>query len=156
MKFDITKMPVLEAVIGFLLLVTILTFVLAFKWVNDQQDDGEEEVTSETPAPTDGAPSGNQVSVTMLDNSFDPDQITVPAAQEITFDLVNEGSAIHNMVISGADGEYDTDDDAVSDPDIVNGGDEAVLTWTSPAEAGDIDFRCAFHPDVMTGTITVQ
>jgi plastocyanin len=156
MKIDLTKLPVGEAVIGFLLVATIVTFVLAFRWVDDQGED-EEPVASETSAPTgDGPPAGNEVAISMDDNFFDPDAVSVAAAQEITFNLTNDGSAIHNMVIAGPDGEYNTDDDAVSDPEIVNGGDTAVLTWTSPAEPGDIDFRCAFHPDQMTGVITVQ
>jgi plastocyanin len=92
----------------------------------------------------------------MDDNFFDPAQIAVAADQEITFNLTNDGSAIHDMHIAGADNEFGSEDDAVSDPEIVSGGQDAVLTWQSPAAGGEIDFRCDFHPDQMTGTITVQ
>jgi plastocyanin len=155
MKRDITKLPVLEAVIGFLLIVLAITFYLGFKWVNDQNDEAE-PIVSETPSPTSDGPTGNEVAVGMGDNFFDPDQITVAADKEITFILTNDGSAIHNMRVAGADSEYNSDDDAVSDPDIVSGGQDAVVTWRSTAESGEIDFRCDFHPDQMTGTITVQ
>jgi plastocyanin len=60
------------------------------------------------------------------------------------------------MRIAGADNEYDTDDDAVTDPEVVPGGDEATLSWDVPAEAGSVDFRCDFHPTEMTGTVTVE
>ena len=35
-------------------------------------------------------------------------------------------------------------------------GDTGTLTFTAPDEPGEIQFRCDFHPDVMTGTITVE
>jgi len=155
MKFDITKLPVLEAVIGFLLIVLAITFYFGFTWVNDENEEDQPAAT-EAPSPTTGGPAGNEVAVTMDDNVFDPDQITVAADQEITFNITNDGSAIHNMRIAGADNEYDNDDDAVSDPDPVRAGDSAVITWQSAAIAGEIDFRCDFHPTDMTGTITVQ
>ena len=155
MKLDITKLPVLEAVIGFLLIVLVITFYLGFTWVNDENEEDQPAV-SETPSPTSSGPAGNEVAVTLADNFFGPEQIPVAAAQEITFNLTNDGSAAHNMVIAGPDGEYGTDDDATSDPDLIAGGEEGVLIWTSPADAGEIDFHCQFHPDQMTGTIAVQ
>jgi plastocyanin len=155
MKFDMTKLPVLEAVIGFLLITLVITFYLGFTWVNDESEE-EQPAVSETPSPTSSGPAGNEVAVMMDDNFFDPEQIAVAADQEITFNLTNDGSAIHDMHIAGADNEYDSEDDAVSDPEIVSGGQDAVLTWQSPAAGGEIDFRCDFHPDQMTGTITVQ
>jgi plastocyanin len=157
MKFDITKLPVLEAVIGFLLVVTVITFVGAFAAVNDgESEESEDPGDSATATPGDGGDGDGGLSVVMDDNFFDPDAITVPVAQEVTINLTNEGSAIHNMQIAGADNEYGTDDDAVSDPEIVNGGDQATVTWLTPDAAGEIDFRCEYHPDQMTGTITVQ
>ncbi|MEO6196893.1 MAG: plastocyanin/azurin family copper-binding protein, partial [Dehalococcoidia bacterium] len=85
-----------------------------------------------------------------------PDAITVGVGDTASFGITNDGAAIHNMRIAGADNEYNTDDDAVSDPDIVPGGDTATLSWDAPAEAGEIDFRCDFHATDMVGTITVQ
>jgi plastocyanin len=153
MKLDITKLPVLEGVIGFLLVVTILTFVGAFAAVNGE-DEGEEEPAVETPAGT-PAPDGSTLTVTMVDNAFEPDQFVVAAGAGVIFDLTNDGAAIHNMHIAGPDGSYESDVD-VSDPDQVSGGETATLEWTAPAEAGEIDFQCDFHPGQMVGTITVQ
>ena len=155
MKLDITKMPVLEAVIGFLLIVVALTFFLAFKWVNDQND-SDGAAVAETPSPTSNGPAGNTVAVSLGDNFFDPDQITVAADQEIAFNVTNDGSAVHNMRIAGADNEFDSDDDAVSDPEIISGGKTGVVSWQSPAAGAQVDFRCDFHPAQMTGVITVQ
>ena len=105
MKFDITRLPVLEAVVGFLILSLIATFVVAFTVV-DVPDSGVEVLEptatsdgSATTAPSDG--SGGAIAVAMLDNSFDPDGIAVAAGAAAEFALTNEGAAIHNMRIAG-------------------------------------------------------
>ena len=157
MKFDITKLPVGEMMIGFLLLALAITFVGAFAATGD--DDGGGAAVSETPAesattaPTGG---GGNVAITMTDNKFDPTAVNVSAGASVTFDLTNKGVAIHNMRIAGPDGSYNTGDDAVSDPGLVSGGQTATLSWDAPSDAGEIIFQCDFHPTDMKGTITVQ
>jgi len=157
MKFDITKLPVGEMMIGFLILALAITFVGAFAATGG--DDGGEPAASETPAgsPTAGPTGGGgTIAITMTDNKFDPDAVTVAAGDSVTFDLTNKGVAIHNMRIAGADGSYNTGDDAVSDPQLVTGGGTATLSWQAPGSAGEIIFQCDFHPTDMKGTITVQ
>lgn len=156
MKVDFTRLPIDAAVVGFLMLALIITFALAFAWIDDGDGGGEEHpVASETPG-GETPPSGGEIAVSMKDNSFDPDAITVAAGATASFAVTNDGAAIHNMRIAGADGDYDTDDDAVSDPFIVPSGGTGTLSWDAPAEAGEIDFRCDFHATDMVGTITVQ
>jgi plastocyanin len=58
------------------------------------------------------------------------------------------------MEIAGADGEFGTDDDAVSVPDVIPGGGSGTLEFN--AAAGSYDYQCQFHPDTMQGQITVQ
>ncbi|HET9476340.1 MAG TPA: plastocyanin/azurin family copper-binding protein [Dehalococcoidia bacterium] len=82
--------------------------------------------------------------------------LAVPAGEEITINLTNEGIAIHNMRFAGDDNQYDNDDDAVSEPALVNGGADGVLTFTAPSEAGTYDYRCDFHPTDMKGQIGVE
>ena len=161
MKFDITKLPIGEMMIGFLILALAITFVGAFAATGD--DDGGEPAVSETPAgspgtsPTGGGGGGGgNLAVTMTDNKFDPTTFTVAAGDSVTFGLTNKGVAIHNMRIAGADGSYNTGDDAVSDPQLVTGGGTATLSWQAPGSAGEIIFQCDFHPTDMKGTITVQ
>ncbi len=158
MKFDITKLPVGEMMIGFLILALAITFVGAFAATGG--DDGGEPAVSETPAgsPTAGPTGGGggNIAITMTDNKFDPDAVTVAAGDSVTFDLTNKGVAIHNMRIAGPDGSYNTGDDAVSDPQLVTGGGTATLSWQAPGSAGEIIFQCDFHPTDMKGTITVQ
>lgn len=114
--------------------------------------EAEAPAGNETP-PTDGSVT---FEVSIGDNFFEPKEFTVRPGQTVTFNLTNNGAAIHNMHIAGPDGRYDTDDDAVSDPEMLNPGETATLEWTAPDEPGDIVFRCDFHPIEQTGTISIQ
>jgi plastocyanin len=116
-------------------------------------DDGQPSTTAAASTPAGG---GMVIDVAMRDNVFDPNEVTVSPGAGITFNLTNEGVAAHNMRIAGPDGRYRSDDDGVSDPDLSLSGETATLVWTAPAEAGEIDFRCDLHPDIMVGTISVQ
>ncbi len=161
MRFDITRLPVGEAIIGFLLAILAVTFVAAFI---ASEDGGGQWAAAGSPtpqsspaaSPTPGGSPGGALAVTAGDNFFDPDTFTVPAGETVTFEIKNGGAAIHNLRIAGPDGEYKTGDDAVSDPNLLPGGASGSLTWSAPDQPGKIDFRCDFHPQVMTGTITVE
>lgn len=93
--------------------------------------------------------------VTMLDNTFDPTELTVPGGATIELNITNKGAAIHNLRLAGADNLYANSDDAVADPPLVNPGETAVLRWLAPVSGGTFDFRCDFHPQAMTGKIVV-
>ncbi len=126
----------------------------------EEQVNGGQETGGESPTPggeTDaGGGTAGAIAVSMGDNFFDPKEISVAAGADVTIDITNGGAAIHNMRIAGPDDQYNTDDDAVSDPMLVPGGSTATLEWTAPDSPGDIKFQCDFHPTDMTGTITVE
>ena len=109
--------------------------------------------------PTPGG--GGEFDFSMGDNFFEFEgeqnpTITVAAGAELTFNLTNDGTAIHNMRVAGEDNSFNTSDDAVSDPELMSAGETGTLTWTAPPEPGDHAYRCDFHPDDMKGTITVE
>ncbi len=169
MKLDLAKLPVGEMIVGFLLAVLAVTFVAAFQIT----DSGGKEQATASPTPgtsptmgptsTPGASPGGPVSVTMTDNKFQPDSLTVKAGATLTFDIKNTGVATHNLHIAG-DGNKFNDSfcssggkEPCSDPNIVGPGQTAKLAWTALAAPGAVDFRCDFHfAQGMTGTITVQ
>lgn len=154
---------------GMLLVLTLLGIsLLAFSFAcggDDDDDDGGDNNGTPTASADNGDDDddgddsdGEPVSfdVSMGDNFFEPGEFSVPTGATVTFNLTNDGAAIHNMRISGEDGDYNTDDDGLSDPDLVSGGEEAVLEWTAPDQPGEIAFNCDFHPTDMVGTITVE
>jgi plastocyanin len=98
-------------------------------------------------------------SISMGDNFFDLDgqrnpNLAVNAGESVSVQLTNIGSQPHNMRTTGADGEFDNNDDAVSDPDLIAGGGAGTLAF-SFTEAGTYEYRCDFHPDQMRGEIAV-
>jgi mono/diheme cytochrome c family protein/plastocyanin len=80
--------------------------------------------------------------------------LAIAAGQTVTIQLTNNGSAVHDMRTAGADGEFDSDDDALSDPDVIPGGGIGTIA-VSFAQAGTYKYQCDFHPDQMLGEITV-
>jgi plastocyanin len=125
---------------------------------------GDDNGSSGTPEPTlpgDTDGGGEEIEtesfdVTMGDNFFDPAEITVTGGVLAKITLVNAGKAIHNMRIAGEDDTYLNEDDAVSEPPLVNEGETSVLEWITPTAGGTFNFRCDFHPDAMVGKITVS
>jgi plastocyanin len=107
-----------------------------------------------------GVPLDAGGSISMGDNFFEVagqrnPTFALTAGNTAGITLTNAGSAIHNMRTAGADGQYDTDDDQVSDPDLVASGEEAQIE-ISFATAGTYAYRCDFHPTDMAGEIAVQ
>jgi len=88
---------------------------------------------------------------------FEPNSFVVGAGQQVTFNITNKGEGWHNMRVAGSDGEFGTSDDVLTDhePRFIP-GDTGILVFTAPDTPGELKFRCDFHPDVMTGTITVE
>lgn len=107
-----------------------------------------------------GVPLATGATISIGDNFFEFEgqknpTFTLTAGNAAKITLMNDGSAIHNMRTAGADGKYDTDDDQVSDPDLVAAGEEAQIEISFSA-AGTYAYRCDFHPTVQAGEITVQ
>jgi hypothetical protein len=58
-------------------------------------------------------------------------------------------------------GEYtesfcDGTGDPCTDPSELDGFSSGVLEWVVPNQAGQVQFRCDFHPTSMIGVITIQ
>ena len=122
-------------------------------------DDGEEATPAATATPIatpTTAADQTEFEVIMDDNVFVPDKLTVKAGQTITVKLENQGQNAHNMHVAGLDNEYDAgDDDFLSEPDVFRAGDTGEIVFRID-QPGVYDFRCDFHPIIMTGVITVE
>ena len=104
-----------------------------------------EDVDSEDAEPT--------VEVALTDHVFTPSAIEVTGGEEFRIRLVSEGRFVHNMRIAGPDGEFETDDDILSD-DVLPG--ETVDFVATLDEPGTYAVRCDFHPVEHTGVIQIQ
>ncbi len=97
------------------------------------------------------ATEGKELVVSMTDNKFTPNKITVKAGEAVTFVAKNEGSAVHNMKILSKSAEGKDYASAA----MVNPSQESKFTVTF-TKKGTLKFQCDFHLPDMVGTIEVQ
>lgn len=93
--------------------------------------------------------------VTMTDTGNTPNDYTVAAGATLTLNFTNKGAAAHNVRVAGEDNQYNTSDDAVTDPVLIPAGGTGKLTWKAPSKPGAYGFKCDYHPD-LKGTIIVK
>ena len=120
---------------------------------------GQKAAVVTTPAPVEVIEISGDVEIGMGDNFFEIDgnqnptlQIASGATVKVT--VKNNGAAVHNMVTTGADGTFGTDDDQGTDPLAVPAGNTGVVE-ISFDKPGTYQYQCQFHPVDMLGDITV-
>ena len=91
-----------------------------------------------------GAATSQTVSVEAFDFYFEPTDLTVDTSTEVTIEFANSGSVEHSWTSTDLDAEVEA-----------SSGEDATVTFTTPAEAGSYDFFCEYHPDEMQGTISI-
>ena len=111
-----------------------------------------------------GSAPSTTIDVTLTDFAFTPNAFTVPAGQEITLNVVNNGTVVHNFLImklGTTAGEAFDEADEVNvfwaERDIQPGGNFSV-TFTAPTEPGDYQIVCRTQGHIasgMIGTLTV-
>jgi plastocyanin len=87
--------------------------------------------------------SGETFELVAQDFSFEPTTLELPAGGEVTVNLVNEGEAEHSFTVE----ELDVETEA-------GGGASSEVSFTAPDD-GTVEFFCKYHPDQMTGEISV-
>ncbi len=110
--------------------------VLAFGACGDDNGDG-------------GGGSGNggatqSVDLTAQDFAFDLSTIEVDSGAEVELNFNNEDDVEHSFTAEDLDAEVEAE-----------GGESATITFTAP-ESGTVEFICKYHPDQMTGEISVR
>lgn len=125
-------------------------------------DDGGTVAATATPDPRiAGLPIDRTITMETDDEGqnvntrFVPNTISGEAGEVIEIIVTNVGSVAHNLSFPGLDGEYDTPDDWLVDPFSLQPGDTGrlVVKFDDP----DVyPFRCAFHPLIHTGTLTLS
>src|ERR1700674_1617696 len=105
MRLD--RLPVGEALVGFLAVALIATFLLAHRELpgGSTADAGASASAgaSATPAGS-SAPGG--LEITMTDNKFDNTDLTATAGASVTINIKNDGTGTHNVHVAGASGQF--------------------------------------------------
>ena len=117
----------------------VLALALPLAGCGDDDDGGGDDAAADGQ----GSPSGPTSDITARDFAFDPSEVTLEAGREVALVLTNEDDVEHNITVE----DLDVDEDA-------DGGETGQATVTP--DAGSYDFHCAYHPDQMRGTITVE
>lgn len=95
---------------------------------------------------TEGSDAAQAQSVTVeaYDNYYEQTSIALEPGAEATVTLENVGGVAHSITINDLDVEIEA-----------QSGESAESTFGVPNEPGSLDFYCKFHPDEMTGVITI-
>lgn len=95
------------------------------------------------------------IEIVAAELKFAPNRWRMTLGDTVTIRIANADGQQHNLRLAGLDGEYDTDDDALTLPDAIAPGETGDLTFV-PEVDGNYTFRCDFHPGSMGGRIEVE
>jgi plastocyanin len=95
------------------------------------------------------------VEVTIEGALFRGNNLRVPFGESVKIDVTNRDAETHNLRIAGFDGEFQTEDDAITAPDPIEANGAGSLDF-SPIVTGAYTFRCDYHPGTMGGRVTVE
>jgi plastocyanin len=87
------------------------------------------------------------------DAAFVPDSIQLKPGETVKLLVSNTGSISHSVRVEGADGVYETSDDFVSEPEIIQPGEDGFLIVRLDEE-GEFEFQDPSAPRAI-GTIVV-
>jgi plastocyanin len=114
--------------------------------------------SSATPTPdprVEGLPVDDTIRVNVNDVNFSSTELSGDAGDVIEILVTNTGTISHNIVVAGLDDEYDTSDDFEPQPFAIQPGDTGrLVVKLDPPDA--YRFRCAFHPNIEFGTLTLE
>lgn len=108
----------------------VLTLLLSVSLMNCNGDDD-----------ADTGPTPGENEIFMINTTFDPPNLTISQGTTITW--INQDNIAHTT----------TSNDGLWDSGTMNNGDTFSYTFDN---TGTFDYRCAIHPNVMTGQIVVQ
>jgi len=107
--------------------------------------------------------ASTNVNVTMVDYLYKPNELVIPAGQQITLNLTNNGALPHELVImkygtTVGESFGDEDEENIYWEHEVEPGQTMSVTFTAPTEPGVYQFVCGIEGHYtagMKGTIQV-
>ena len=100
------------------------------------------------------AGGGTAITVTARDFEFGPDELTAKKGETLNIAFTNQGATSHTFSVF-TDEAYTTPLPG-ADTGSVGAGDTKQLSFTVPADSGDLYFRCNIHPTQMKGEIKIE
>ena len=100
--------------------------------------------TASGPSTTGAASGGGEVTVSANDFSFSPATVTVSVGDSVTWTLAEGAHTTSSGTAPDLDGLWDQ---------ALTADEPFTFTFE---EAGTYEYFCRFHPDFMTGTVTVE
>lgn len=96
--------------------------------------------------------------VIMTDFSYTPNQLQVPAGEQISLEISNTGAVVHNLIIMKAGSDLGTDFDAADEPNVywkveVLPGDSLQTAFEAPAQPGEYLIVCSTAGHYLAGMI---
>ena len=137
-----TKLNLAGLVLGVLVSVVLIGCGGSSSSESGESESGESE--SVEVSESDATPIS--IGVDLTDNAFTLTDSTVKVGQEVTFNLVNSGAAIHNMIFEGMEFKSEI---------MINPGATSSFQATF-VEPGVYRYVCSFHMPNMVGEITVE
>jgi uncharacterized cupredoxin-like copper-binding protein len=104
-----------------------------------------------------GGPS-TKLSVDMVEFMFNPTNFTVPAGQEITLELSNNGAVVHDFIIMNVGAEVGQDFGEEDEPNIywkaeLEPGSSNTYTFTAPSQPGEYQVVCGTPGHYLAGMV---
>jgi uncharacterized cupredoxin-like copper-binding protein len=102
--------------------------------------------------------ASTNLKVALTEFMFDPSEFTVPAGQEITIELSNNGAVMHDFIImkygTTVGDEFDEEDQAnVYWEAELEPGTTSTYTFTAPSEPGEYQVVCGVEGHYQAGMV---
>ena len=102
--------------------------------------------------------ASTNLNVELVEFMFNPSDFTVPAGQEITLELSNNGAVVHDFIIMNAGYEVGQDFGDDDEPNIyfkaeLQPGVSETFTFTAPEQQGDYQVVCGIPGHYIAGMV---
>ena len=105
-----------------------------------------------------GGAASTKIKITMTEFQFQPNSFTVPAGQQITLDVSNNGQGVHSFVIMKLGTTAGDTFGPKDEPNIywqteIQPGASTTTTFTAPSQPGDYQVVCKQSGHIAAGMI---
>jgi len=95
-----------------------------------------------------GSEPSTVIKVSMTDFAYNPNRFVVPSGREVTLDIVNNGSVVHNFIVMKANTLPDRNFHKMDESNIywkieLTPGQNATTSFTTPSTVGEYVIVCS-------------